>query len=57
MARRIEKLQVNFTPNNETIEHVTADVLMTQLMVTVAIVGLRTGKFSKDSVIITEEEE
>ena len=57
MARRIEKLQVKFAPNNEKIEHVTADVLMTQLMVTVGIVGLRTGKLSKDSVIITEEEE
>lgn len=53
---KILKLKVLFDLNTESIEQTVSDVLITQLMVTIARIGLRTDQL-KNNVIINKENE
>ena len=56
MTKNIKKFKVIFEPNCEPFDQVTADALVTQLMVTICRVGLRTD-ISDNSAIIEKEKE
>ncbi|GEM_PF-3195603 len=53
----IKKLKVSFDPNPEPVEQIALDALLTQLMVTVTRVGLRTDQLSENDAIIRKEKE
>ena len=56
MTKNIKKFKVIFEPNCEPFDQVTADALVTQLMVTICRVGLRADR-SHNSAIIKKEKE
>ena len=57
MANSIKKLKVNFTSNSEEIDSLVSDALITQLMVTITRVGLRTDRLNNNDAIIRKEKE
>ena len=55
--RKIKKLKVIFEPNTEVVDPIFEDVLITQLMVTISQIGLRTDHYRNNDAIIGKGKE
>lgn len=53
---RTKKFKVIFDSNPQPVEQLTSDVLITQLMVTITRVGLRTDQLNNNDIIGKEKE-